>query len=335
MQYKDYYQQLGVERHATAADIKKAYRKQARKYHPDMNKASDATERMAEINEAHEVLSNAERREAYDTLGHANAAGAAQATRGGQSGPGDFHKPAGWSDYFHFGEEGEGREGAGADSAHSDFFEELFGRAARSGGSAGPPAGPRRGSDQHASIALDLQDAYVGTQKTLHLQGLDARTGASTETELQVRIPVGVFAGQSIRLAGRGSAGSGGGAAGDLLLDVQFKPDVQWRAQGRDVYGPLALAPWEAALSPWLVVGTPSGQAEVKIPSGWKAGRTLRLKGRGIPASASAGSGSAAAQTAGDLYLELQVVLPSADSSAGQEAYAAMARAFPDFQPRA
>jgi curved DNA-binding protein len=330
VQYKDYYKQLGVERHATAADIKKAYRKQARKYHPDMNKANDATERMAEINEAHEVLSNSERREAYDTLGHASAAGAgrtAQATRG------DFQKPPGWSDYFHFGEEGEGSEGASAETAHSDFFEELFGRAARSG-SGGATAGPRRGRDQHASIALDLQDAYAGAQKTLHLQGLDALTGASTETELQVRIPMGVFAGQTIRLAGHGSAGSGGGAAGDLLLDVQFNPDAQWRTQGRDVYGPLALAPWEAALSPWLVVGTPTGQAEVKIPSGWKAGRTLRLKGRGIPASASA-SGSAAAKTAGDLYLELMVVLPPADSGAGQEAYAAMAKAFPDFQPRA
>ena len=318
MEYKDYYKVLGVERHATAAEIKKAYRKQARKYHPDMNKASDATQHMADINEANDVLADTERREAYDTLGHAPPPGAGQAAHAAR---GDFQKPPGWSDYFHFGD-GSDAAGAQPGGAHSDFFEELFGRSARAGAGAAR-SGPRRGSDQHASITLDLRDAYLGAQKTLSLQGMQA----NESTELEVSIPKGICEGQSIRLTGRGSAGSGGAAAGDLLLEVHFKPDSQWRTQERNVYGPLQLCPWEAALGPWLVVTTPTGEAEVKIPEVWKAGRSLRLKGHGIP-----GSGSKAA---GDLYLELQVAWPVADSSAAKQAYTDLAKAFPDFQPRA
>jgi curved DNA-binding protein len=324
MQYKDYYKVLGVARGASAAEIKKAYRKQARKFHPDMNKSSTATQSMADINEANDVLGDAHKREAYDTLGTQRDDPPGQDTRGaGQA----FHKPSGWSDYYPFSDEAAE---AGAAGVHSDFFEQLFGRGAHA-----RPAhtGPVRGNDQHASISLDLLDAYQGAQKSLSLGGVDSRAGdMGPVTELQVSIPKGVFEGQKIRLAGHGSAGSGGGSAGDLLLEVRFKPDAQWRAKGRDVYGPLPLAPWEAALSPWLVVRTPVGEAEVRIPADWKAGRTLRLKGHGIPGSGAPGH---AHKPAGDLYLELGVALPPADTSAARDAYAAMARAFPDFQPRA
>jgi curved DNA-binding protein len=325
MQFKDYYQVLGVPRSASAAEIKKAYRKQARKFHPDMNQASSATQSMADINEANDVLGDPHKRAAYDTLGTQRDDPPAQGPRAGAQG---FHKPSGWADFFPFAN-GKGESAEAEAGSHSDFFEQLFGSAAQERSGA---RGPQRGHDQHASITLDVQDSYLGAQKTLSLQAVDsASAGDAAATALQVSIPKGIFEGQQIRLAGRGSAGRGGGAPGDLLLEVRFKPDARWRAKGRDVYGPLPLAPWEAALSPWLVVQTPAGVAEVKIPADWKPGRSLRLKGYGIPGSSSAGL---AHKGAGDLYLELAVALPSADSSQAREAYAAMALAFPDFAPR-
>ncbi len=323
MQYKDYYKLLGVERGASADEIKKAYRKQARKFHPDMNKSSTATQSMSEINEAHDVLGDAQKREAYDTLGTQRDDPQGQDPRAGAQG---FQKPGNWSDFYPFANGAGESDAAGS---HSDFFEQLFGNRGR--GRQGP-SGPVRGADQEASIALDLRDAYQGAQKTLSLRSVDSQTGDSAPpTELQVSIPIGVFEGQKIRLAGRGSAGTGGGPAGDLLLAVHFRPDFSWRTKGRDVYGPLLLAPWEAVLSPWLEVGTPVGRTEVKIPADWKLGRTIRLKGHGIPASASSGK---TRHLAGDLYLELAVALPPADTGAARDAYAALQHAFPDFHPR-
>jgi curved DNA-binding protein len=294
IQFKDYYKVLGVARGASAAEIKRAYRKQARKFHPDMNKSSTATQNMADINEARDVLGEAGKREAYDALGRQREEPLRQAAPKGAQG---LRKPSGWSEFFPFAR--STKEG-GASSTHSAFFKALFGSAVH-----GRPAvgAPQRGNDQHASITLDLQDAYQGAHRTLTLQALDsAAPRGAPATELQVTIPKGVFEGQQIRLAGRGSAGHGGGAAGDLLLEIRFRPDARWRAKGRDVYGPLPVAPWEAALSPWLVVQTPAGVAEVKIPADWKAGCTLRLKGHGIPGSSSAGLAN---KLAGDLYLEL------------------------------
>jgi curved DNA-binding protein len=324
MQYKDYYRVLGVARGATAAEIKKAYRKQARKFHPDINQDSTATQSMADINEAHDVLGDPHKREAYDTLGTQRDDPPVQTRPASAQ---SFHKPSGWADFFPFE---TGPIEPGATGSHSDFFEQLFGKAAQ----ARPgPSGPVRGHDKHASITLDLQDSYHGANKTLSLRAVDSAAAAgATATELQVSIPKGVFEGQQIRLAGRGSAGSGGGAPGDLLLEVGFKPDAHWRVKGRDVYGPLPLAPWEVALSPWLEVQTPAGVAEVKIPADWKAGRSLRLKGHGIPGSSSPGL---AHKAAGDLYLELAISLPPADSIEARAAYAAMAQAFAAFQPRA
>jgi len=296
MQHKDYYKLLGVAHGASPADIKKAFRRQARKYHPDMNKASDATQSMADINEAHEVLSDPAKREAYDTHGTLRDAPPPQAAPAEEYG---FQAPPGWADFFHFGN---------------------------------GPAGPMAGQDQHAGITLDLQDAYLGARKSLSLRAeTDFGSAPGAPKQLEVTIPAGVFEGQQIRLAGHGGSGAGGGARGDLLLQVHFKPDPKWRTQGRDVYGSLPLSPWEASLAPWLVVDTPDGHAEVRIPAHWKAGRRLRIKGRGIPAGAAA---TAQGKQPGDLYLELTVVLPGADTAAAKAAYSAMALAFPDFLPR-
>ncbi|WP_270174923.1 DnaJ C-terminal domain-containing protein [Diaphorobacter sp. ED-3] len=324
MEFKDYYQILGVARDATAADIKKAYRKLARRYHPDVSKEADAAARMAEVNEANTVLSDPEKRAAYDALGREAP------HRAGQ----DFRPPPNWDAGFEF----TGTPGAeGMDAAQfSDFFEQLFGRAAHAQRSrhAGPSAhdgsdrtSPQRGRDHHASIELDLRDAYLGAERTLTLRGArldDSGHLVNEERQLQVNIPKGVREGQLIRLGGQGGPGLGGAPAGDLFLEVHFKPDARWRAEGRDVYQSVILAPWEAELGGPVEVQTPGGATvEVTVPPRWKPGRKLRLKERGIPAA-----------TPGDLYLELHVALPPATNEAQQQAYRAFAQAFPQFQPR-
>ena len=325
MEFKDYYKILGVERDASAADIKKAYRKLARKYHPDVSKEADAAARMAEVNEANTVLSDPEKRAAYDSLGRE-----AQ-HRAGQ----DFRPPPNWDAGFEF----TGAPGAdGMDGAEfSDFFEQVFGHAARAqrsqrgGGAQARGAGeqPRqRGRDHHAGVELDLRDAYHGAERMLTLHGarLDEEGRlVNQERQLQVTIPKGVREGQLIRLTGQGGPGLGGAPAGDLFLEVHFKPDARWRAEDRDVYQSVAVAPWEAELGGAIEVQTPGGNTvEVTVPPHWKSGRKLRLKGRGIPAA-----------TPGDLYLELHVSLPAAATPAQQQAYRALAQAFPQFQPRA
>ncbi len=326
MEFKDYYKVLGVEKTASADEIKKAYRKLARKYHPDVSKATDADARMSELNEANDVLGDPEKRVAYDTLGRA---GYAQNGRGG-GGAGDGHEfrpPPNWDAGFEFSNAGD----SGGD--HSDFFEQLFGRGARgqraqSGGFGGAPE-QMRGRDHHAKIVLDILDAYDGAERTITLRS--ARQGddghlVNEERSLQVKIPKGVHEGQHIRLAGRGSPGIGGAVAGDLLLEVLFKSDTRWRAEGRDVYQRVPVAPWEAMLGAKAKVNTPSGEVEVNIPAGWLSGRKLRLKGRGIPGTGSSESGN--------LYLDLELALPPADSDDSRAAYAALAKAFPAYDPR-
>lgn len=315
MQYKDYYKILGLEKTATADDIKKAYRKLVRKYHPDVSKEANASERTAEINEAYDVLSDVEKREAYDSIGSRGYAGDGQ----------DFQPPPDW----HYGFQ----DGGGADAGQfSDFFEQMFGRAGRSARGGGRSAGfggghaSMRGSDQYAKIELDLADAYHGAERTLTLRHLvpdEQGYFAPQEHTLNVKIPKGVYAGQHIRLAGRGDPGIGGGAAGDLLLEVQFKTDPRWRAEGRDVYQRLRLTPWEAALGASVTVQTPSGEAKVTVPANSKPNQKLRLKERGIPGA-----------TPGHLYLELDIAWPPADNDQARQAYAELAKAFPTFNPR-
>lgn len=321
MQFRDYYQILGLDRSASADDIKKAYRKLARKYHPDVSKEADAGERMAEINEAHTVLSDPEKRAAYDTVG---GQAWAQGARSGE----DVRPPPGWNAGFEFSDGGAEafRGGAGGGADFSEFFEELFGRQARARSHRG---GPVRGSDHHARIELELADAYSGGERTVTLRGMRMDEHGHMVAEdrvLQVRIPQGVRDGQLIRLSGQGTPGVAGGAAGDLFLEVHLRDDARWRVDGVDVHQRLQLAPWEAALGGRIKLHTPNGsEVEVNVPAGSGSGRKLRLKGRGIPAPAGAG----------DLYLELQLTAPAASTDAQRAAWEALARTYPGFDARA
>ncbi len=312
MQFKDYYQTLGVARDATADEIKKAFRKLARKYHPDISKEADAELRMKEVNEANAVLSDPEKRAAYDQLG-----------RGYQPGQ-DFRPPPDWDAGFEFtGQGASPREAAD----FSDFFAELFGRMGGTHAGARPRhAGFRaQGEDHHAKVLLDLEDAFSGAtrQIALRVPQMDAqgRVQLATRT-LNVKIPKGVRAGQVIRLAGQGAPGMDGSPAGDLLLEVQFKPHPRFRVDGRDLHLNLPVAPWEAALGAIVAVDLPQGSVKVRIPEGAQSGRQLRVRGHGIPG-----------QPPGDLLLDLQVVLPPADTPKARELYETMARELA-FEPR-
>ncbi|WP_020652496.1 DnaJ C-terminal domain-containing protein [Massilia niastensis] len=302
MEYKDYYQTLGVERNASADDIKKAYRKLVRKYHPDVSKLADADHKTKELNEAYDVLGDPEKRAAYDQLGRGHHAGE------------QFRPPPDWSQQFDFG-------GGGADDLFADLFAHVGrGHRARRGGGF-----QMRGEDIHASIGIDLRDAYHGGSRkvSLRIPRHDAHGRATMqEKTLHVTIPKGVTPGQQLRLAGQGQHGIGGGAAGDLYLEIQFNPDPRYRVEGVQVYQNLPVAPWEAALGASISVPTPSGAVEVSIPPGSQGGRKLRLKGRGIPA-----------KQPGDLYLVLEIVLPPADNARARELYQAMARDLA-FNPR-
>lgn len=319
MEFRDYYQILGVSKTADADEIKKAFRRLARKYHPDVSKEPDAAKRMSEINEANNVLSDPEKRAAYDALGSGYGNGQ------------DFRPPPDWN---------AGREysGAGMSDAEaqgfSDFFASMFGEAARGAGPRGArggrsgDAGPRqmRGEDHHARVTINLIDAYHGATRAITLRGarLDESGHVVTdERTLNVNIPKGLKEGQHIRLAGQGSPGFNGGPAGDLFLEIHFAPDARYRIDGRDVIERMPLAPWEAALGATVEMPTPSGPVQVKVPPGSQPGGKLRLKGRGIPGD-----------PAGDLYLEISIVLPPADNAKAREIYESMAREMP-FNPRA
>jgi len=306
MEFKDYYRIMGVAREASQDEIKRAYRQLARKYHPDVSKEPDAEVRFKEVGEAYEVLKDPEKRAAYDQLG--------SNWKSGQ----DFHPPPDWNTGFEF----SGGFGGNGAADFSDFFSSLFGGAPRQRGSGGYKA---RGEDHHAKILIDLEDAFSGATRTLSLRApqLDSqgRMVVANRT-LNVNIPKGIRAGQHIRLAGQGTPGMGGGAAGDLYLEVDFKPHSLYRAEGRDLYLDLPLAPWEAALGATVTAPTPGGSVQVKVLPNTQAGRKLRLKGRGIPGG-----------PPGDLYLVLQVALPSADSELAKTIYQTMARDLA-FNPR-
>ena len=308
MQFKDYYQALGVSRDASADEIKKAFRKLARKYHPDVSKEKDAEARMKDVNEAYNVLSDPGKRAAYDRLGP-----------GWESGQ-EFRPPPGWDAPFEFSTRGFT---PGEEADFSDFFSGLFGRMGGMRGGARPSG---RGEDHHARVLLDIEDAFGGVsrQVSLRVPVVDASGRVSyRERTLNVKIPKGVHAGQVIRLAGQGAPGAGGATAGDLLLEVEFRPHPRYRADGRDLLLTLPVAPWEAALGAVVPVRLPGGEVRVRVPEGAQSGAQLRLRGKGIPG-----------EPPGDALLDLRVVLPPAESPRARQLYETMAREL-DFDPRA
>jgi curved DNA-binding protein len=321
MRYKDYYEVMGLARGATQDDIKRAYRKLARKYHPDVSKEANAEERFKELQEAYEVLKDPEKRAAYDQLG-AN-------WRQGQ----EFRPPPDWGKGFEFsrGRAGQGRPGAeGTD--FSEFFSELFGARSPFGGARGFETGGRNsrtftapGQDHVARVEIELEDAHRGGTRTIELRTPELTPDGHVVTRprtLRVSIPAGVVEGQQIRLAGQGSPGIGGGPSGDLYLEVNFRAHPQFQLDGRDVTLQLPVAPWEAALGESVSVPTLGGPVEMKLPSGARAGQRLRLRGRGLPGP-----------TPGDQYVVLQIALPP-DSPKSREVFARMKEELP-FDPRA
>ncbi len=295
MEYKDYYKILGVERGTDTEAIRKAYRKLAKKYHPDVSKETNAEERFKEVGEAYEVLKDSDKRAAYDQLG--------ADWKQGQ----DFRPPPGWNG----GGAGGFRGGMGGGEADfSDFFSSIFGGGGFGGhhpGGARPQRRPTRGEDQNVKIQIDLEDALQGAKRTFTLRN------NSGERTLTVNIPKGVKQGQKIRLGGQGQAGMAG--AGDLLLEIEFLPHRLYQVDGRDLTLNLPVAPWEAALGATVNVPMPDGgSVGMKIPPGSRSGRKLRLKEKGIPG-----------KPAGDLYLTLEIVLPPADSEQAKKLYEQMA----------
>lgn len=292
VKFKDYYETLGVDRSADTDAIRKAYRKLARKYHPDVNKDAGAEDRFKEIGEAHEVLSDPEKRKRYDELG--------SNWRAGQ----EWNPPPGWQGGAHT----FGGQGGGAD--FSDFFESLFG-AGFGGFDSGPMGGrggasfrARRGHDQEAEIEVSLEDAFHGVKRKIELTSQSVRPDGRLEPQrrsFEVNIPAGVSEGSRIRLAGQGSPGSGGGPGGDLFLRVRLKPHPRFEVDDHNLKTTVPLAPWEAALGAEVSVPTIDGSVQMKIPAGTDSGKTLRLRGKGLPKT----SGGA-----GDLLVTTKIVVP-------------------------
>lgn len=323
MDYKDYYQILGVERTADAEAIKRAYRKLARKYHPDVNKEAGSEAKFKDIGEAYEVLKDPEKRAAYDQFGADWRNAQRMGGMGGGAAGSEFRqRPGGFE--FH-------TDAGGGD--FSEFFESLFGRAGAGRAASGSMAGMGgagfaiKGEDQQVAITISLEDAFHGAKRSLQLQRpvveADGRISMKPQ-ELKVMIPKGIMAGQRIRLEGQGLPGHGGGPAGDLYLEIRFAPHPRFSAEGRDIHLKLPVAPWEAALGATVAVPTLEGTVQLKIPAGSQNGRKLRLKGKGL----------ATAKTAGDQIVELLVVLPEATGEEQQALYRAMAEKMA-FNPRA
>lgn len=321
MEYKDYYKTLGVARNATPEAIKQAYRKLARKYHPDVSKEPDAEARFKEINEANEVLKDPEKRAAYDALGSQWRAGQEFRPPPGQGG---FHR--------------EFRFSTGDAGGFSDFFSSLFGGGggfggfgdafgeARRGGGRREDLFRQRGQDQTAQVEISLEEAFAGGTRELRLETptQDAQGQVHLQHRtLKVRIPPGVSQGRQIRLAGQGQPGFAGGPAGDLYLEVHLRPHRVFQTDGRDILLHLPVTPWEAALGAQLQVPTLGGPVSLKIPAGSQSGKRMRLKGRGLPGD-----------PPGDQILILEIHTPPADSEEAKTLYRRMAESLA-FNPRA
>lgn len=320
MEYKDYYKILGIARTATADEIKKAYRRLARKFHPDVSKEANAEARFKEVQEAYEVLKDPEKRAAYDQLG--------SNWQQGQQ----FRPPPDWASGFEF----RGRPSGGQqdfEGGFSDFFSSLFGGGAESPFSQqhdpfGQPRArrPRAGRDSHARVDLDLEEAYQGGTRTFELQRPQAKADGTVELQnhtVKVTIPRGVTDGQRLRLAGQGEPAPGGGRAGDLYLEIHIRPHRLYQLDGRDVTLQLPIAPWEAALGGTITVPTLGGSVEMRIPPGAQSSQKLRLRGRGLPGD-----------PPGDQTVQLKIVTPPASTPQARALYEQMRRELA-FDPRA
>ena len=311
MEFKDYYTTLGIERDATQDEVKRAYRKLARKFHPDINKEADAEQRFKEIGEAYEVLHDTEKRAAYDKFGKDWQAGQ------------DFKPPPDWDSGFEFTGGGYTESDA---SQFSDFFESLFGDQG-----SGPFTHQQRhysgkGQDLHAKISISLEDSYNGTKQSLTLQRpmIDETGHVTTRPHtLEVNIPKGVTEGQRIRLAGQGAEGIGQGPSGDLFLEIIFAKHPHFTPDGRDILLTLPIAPWEAALGATVPVPTLGGKVELTIPASSQTGKKLRLKGRGL---------STAKQT-GHQYVTLAIIVPPAHTEQEKKLFRTMKQEM-SFNPR-
>ena len=310
MQFKDYYQIMRVARDATQDEIKRSYRKLARKYHPDVSKESNAEERFKELGEAYEVLKDTEKRVAYDQLG--------TNWKGGQ----EFRPPPDWKAGFEF----RGADSPGSNTpGYSDFFSSLFGQNFSASG-AEHRTFNARGEDHHARILISIEDSCQGTTRaiTLQIPVIDAQGHVATKKRvLNVNIPKGIQESQHIRLSGQGSAGVGKNKAGDLYLQIEFQAHPLYKVDGKSLYLNLPVTPWEAALGATVKVPTPGGIVELKIPEGTLSGSKLRLKGRGLPGN-----------PPGDYYVILAIVLPSAETDVAKDLYRKMEQEL-NFNPRA
>jgi curved DNA-binding protein len=327
MEYRDYYQIMGVARTATADEIKKSYRRLARKYHPDVSKEKDAEKKFKEVQEAYEVLKDPEKRAAYDQLGSDYKQGQ------------QFRPPPDWGSGFEFrGGPRQGRARAGASHTEefedaegfSDFFSSLFGQRGFGGGAGGgnpfAGAGARAARDHHARVDIDLEEAYAGTTRTLELKRPDLKPDGTLDLKthtVKVTIPAGVTEGQLIRLAGQGEQSTGGGKPGDLYLEVHMKPNRLFQLDGRDVTLTLPIAPWESALGATVTVPTLGGGVDMRIPPNSQSGQKLRLRGRGLPG-----------QTPGDQYIQLKIVVPPANTPEAKAVFEDMKQKL-NFNPRA
>jgi curved DNA-binding protein len=326
MEYRDYYKLLGVARTATADEIKKSYRRLARKFHPDVSKEQNAEQKFKEVQEAYEVLKDPEKRAAYDQLG--------SEWKSGQQ----FRPPPDWGSGFEFkgGPRRGARQGARVEDfeeaeGFSDFFSTLFGQRGFGGGGAGGSpfggAGTHAAArDHHARVDVDLEEAFAGTTRTLDLKRPELKSDGTLELKthtVRVTIPAGVTDGQLIRLAGQGEQATGGGKPGDLYLEIHIRPHRLYQLEGRDVTLTLPIAPWESALGATVTVPTLGGGVEMRIPPSAQSGQKLRLRGRGLPG-----------QTPGDQYVQLKVVVPAANSPEARALFEEMKEKL-DFNPRA
>ncbi len=304
MEFKDYYQTMGVSHDASQDEIKRAYRRLARKYHPDVSKEADAEKRFKDMQEAYEVLKDPEKRKAYDSFGKDWKAGQ------------EFRPPPDWERDFEF------RGGGFTDeAAYSDFFESLFGRS-RAGPGSGSAQGFRmRGQDQQARVRIDLEDAFRGAVRslTLSIPEMDGQGHLMNRSRtLNVKIPAGITEGQRIRLAGQGTPGMGGSPAGDLYLAIEFAPHRLFKADKRDIHLELPVTPWEVALGRKVAVPTLGGRVDLSIPAGSQSGSKLRLKGRGLPG-----------KPAGDQIVVLKIVTPAAETGEARAFYERMEQELP------